>query len=70
MKALSIPFLRFYQQSLSHYWPGQCRYYPTCSQYSCQAIKSRGLLQGTFLTIKRLARCHPLGGSGYDSVPE
>lgn len=70
MKALPCALLKFYQQSLSHYWPGQCRYYPTCSEYSRQAIESRGLLQGTVLTIRRLARCHPFGGRGYDSVPE
>lgn len=51
--------------------PGNgCRFEPTCSHYSQQAFKKCGPVRGAWLTIKRLARCHPWGGSGYDPVPE
>lgn len=49
--------------------PPSCRYTPTCSDYGIQAIKKYGALKGGWLTVKRLSRCHPLSGSGYDPVP-
>jgi putative membrane protein insertion efficiency factor len=47
-----------------------CRFQPTCSQYCLQAIETHGFLHGTWLSLKRLGRCHPWGGSGHDPVPE
>ena len=61
--------IRFYQKFISPLCPGVCRYTPTCSQYAIDAIKTHGALKGLWLTTKRLARCHPWGGCGYDPVP-
>lgn len=49
---------------------GGCRYSPTCSEYAVEAIDRHGILRGTILSLKRLSRCHPLGGSGFDPVPK
>jgi len=72
MKALlsriAILLIRFYQQGISPYFPGACRYTPTCSQYSIDAIRKYGALKGSWLGLKRIGRCHPWGGSGYDPV--
>ncbi|CAL5210999.1 unnamed protein product [Lathyrus oleraceus] len=62
--ALSI--LRFYKREISPILPRSCRYVPTCSEYSMEAYKRYGVLKGTTLTVWRLCRCNPLGGSGYD----
>ena len=69
MRGAALRTIRFYQQALSPYARGQCRYLPTCSQYSYEAIARHGLLKGVWLTLRRLGRCHPLGGRGYDPVP-
>ncbi len=61
--------IRFYKLCISPMLPPACRYQPTCSEYAMQAIKKHGPLRGTWLAIKRIARCHPWGGSGYDPVP-
>lgn len=69
---LTLLFLipvKFYQYCISPLKPPTCRYTPTCSQYAVEAIKKYGPFKGTWLTIKRLLRCHPWGGSGYDPVP-
>ncbi len=51
-------------------WLGsKCRYTPTCSQYGIDALKKHGVIKGTWLTMKRISRCHPWGGHGYDPVP-
>lgn len=71
-KILSLPLLaliRFYQSVLSPLTPSSCRYVPTCSEYSMQAIRKHGPFRGTYLAIKRILRCHPWGGHGYDPVP-
>lgn len=59
----------FYRNCISPLLPPTCRYTPTCSQYAIEAIKKHGAIKGLWLTIKRVCRCHPWGGSGYDPVP-
>ena len=59
----------FYRACISRMLPPSCRYTPTCSQYAIEAIKRHGPFRGTWLAIKRICRCHPWGGSGYDPVP-
>ncbi|EDP95377.1 membrane protein insertion efficiency factor YidD [Kordia algicida OT-1] len=72
-KILIYPFLliiRFYQAAISPYTPATCRYTPTCSHYTAEALKKHGLFRGGKLAIKRIFSCHPFGGSGYDPVPD
>ena len=64
-----IVLVKFYQRCISPFTPASCRYTPTCSQYALEALRKYGPLKGTWLTLKRLSRCHPWGGSGYDPVP-
>ena len=61
--------IRGYQRFISPLTPPVCRFTPTCSNYAIQAIQKHGPLRGTWLAIKRIARCNPWGGSGYDPVP-
>lgn len=61
--------VRFYQRFISPGLPPSCRYYPTCSEYTLQAIAKYGALKGTWLGIKRVGRCHPFHPGGYDPVP-
>lgn len=61
--------IRFYQAAISPYTPPSCRFTPTCSQYAIEAIRKHGPLKGLYLAVRRLLRCHPWGGSGYDPVP-
>lgn len=69
LKTLLILPIRFYRACISPMFPPVCRYTPTCSQYAIEAITKHGALRGSWLAIKRIARCHPWGGSGYDPVP-
>ena len=72
-KVLTYPFIalvRFYQSAISPFTPSTCRYSPTCSQYTIEALKKHGLFSGGWLAFKRIMSCHPWGGSGYDPVPE
>ena len=72
-KILAIPLIwlvRFYQAAISPYTPASCRYSPTCSGYTLQALKRHGVFRGGWLAAKRIGSCHPWGGSGYDPVPE
>ena len=61
--------IRFYQTAISPYTPPSCRFTPTCSEYARQAIIKHGPFKGFWLAVKRIFRCHPWGGSGYDPVP-
>jgi len=66
---IMIAFIRFYQLAISPYLPPSCRYTPTCSSYGLEAIRKHGPFKGGWLALKRIASCHPWGGSGYDPVP-
>ena len=69
---LIYPFIllvRFYQVAISPLKPPTCRFSPTCSTYALEALKKYGLLKGGRLALRRIMRCHPWGGSGYDPVP-
>lgn len=71
-KVLIFPFvvlIRFYQVCISPYKPPTCKFTPTCSEYALQAFRKWGPFKGLYLTVRRLLRCHPWGGSGYDPVP-
>jgi len=69
LKWFFIILIRFYQGAISPFFPPSCRYTPTCSHYGVEAIKKHGPFKGGWYTIKRIATCHPWGGSGYDPVP-
>lgn len=64
-----IGFIKFYQYSISPLLGANCRYSPTCSNYSIEAVKKYGPLKGGWLSLKRFISCNPWGGSGYDPVP-
>ena len=70
MKKIFILLIRFYQKFVSPLFPAKCRYYPTCSQYTLEAIQEYGAIKGTYLGIKRILRCHPFHEGGYDPVPK
>ncbi|MCH7598409.1 MAG: membrane protein insertion efficiency factor YidD [Myxococcales bacterium] len=67
---ISLQLLRLYQVSLSLLFGPVCRFEPSCSHYAIEAIERLGIVRGSWLVVQRMARCHPLGGSGYDPVPE
>lgn len=64
-----IGAVRLYQVTLSRVVGGHCRFEPSCSHYSIGAFRAHGALRGAWLTVRRLARCHPWGGQGHDPVP-
>jgi putative membrane protein insertion efficiency factor len=68
-RALLLGLIRLYQLTLSPWLGRQCRYEPTCSKYAAEAIERHGVRRGTWLAARRLGRCHPWSGSGYDPVP-
>ena len=69
LTALILLPIYFYQRCISPLTPPSCRFTPTCSEYAVQALRKHGPLKGLYLTVRRLLRCHPWGGSGYDPVP-
>ena len=69
MKQLALFLLNVYGRALSPYMPGMCKYHPSCSQYSREAIERYGVARGVMLGARRLARCHPGRRGGYDPVP-
>ena len=68
--AVLIAPIRLWQATLSQVLPPSCRFQPSCSAYAIKAIERHGPLKGVWLGTKRICRCHPWGGSGYDPVPE
>lgn len=69
MKSLALALIRFYKRFISPVLPSACRFEPTCSVYTYQAIEKYGVLKGGWMGIKRISRCHPLNPGGYDPVP-
>ena len=71
-RVLAFPFIlliKFYQLCISPLKPPTCRFTPTCSQYALEAFRKYGPIKGFWLSLKRILRCHPWGGNGYDPVP-
>jgi putative membrane protein insertion efficiency factor len=66
MKWVLIQFVLLYRVTLGRLLGGQCRYYPSCSQYAIDAVNKYGAFSGAWRTTKRICRCHPWGGQGYD----
>ena len=66
---VALAALRAYKVLLSPLFTGACRFHPSCSTYAADALRAHGLVAGAWLAVRRLARCHPFGGSGYDPVP-
>jgi uncharacterized protein len=73
LRVLSFPFIaiiKIYQWTISPILgANKCRFTPTCSNYALEALKKHGVFKGTWLAVKRISRCHPFGGHGYDPVP-
>ncbi|MCD6452680.1 MAG: membrane protein insertion efficiency factor YidD [Dehalococcoidales bacterium] len=70
MKEFALGLIRFYQQHISPARPPSCRYYPTCSHYTYEAVEKFGFIKGMWLGIKRIVRCQPFYPGGYDPVPD
>ncbi|MDD5015403.1 MAG: membrane protein insertion efficiency factor YidD [Atribacterota bacterium] len=70
MKKLIILLMVFYQKYISPLKPATCRFYPTCSEYAIQALEKHGLLNGLWLSMRRISRCHPFNPGGYDPLPD
>ena len=70
IKYILIKIIKFYKILISPYLGNNCRYLPTCSEYTIQAIKKFGLIKGTSLSLNRISKCHPWGNHGYDPVPK
>ena len=70
MKAVAKALIRFYQRFISPLMPPACRFTPTCSHYTYEAIDRFGFVKGSWLGIKRIGRCHPFHPGGFDPVPE
>ncbi|GHT39540.1 putative membrane protein insertion efficiency factor [Bacteroidia bacterium] len=66
---LALLPIRFYRACISPHTPAACRFTPTCSEYAIAAIQKHGALKGSWLAFRRILRCHPWGGYGYDPVP-
>jgi len=70
MKAIAKGLIRFYQTAISPLMPPACRFTPSCSHYTYEAIDRFGFMKGSWLGIKRIGRCHPFHPGGFDPVPE
>jgi putative membrane protein insertion efficiency factor len=69
LAALFVALIKGYQILISPFFGAKCRYLPSCSEYATDAIGKYGPLRGALLAVKRILRCHPWGGSGYDPLP-
>jgi putative membrane protein insertion efficiency factor len=69
VKVIFLALIRFYQKFISPMLGSNCRYYPSCSQYTYEAIERYGVLHGGWMGFKRISRCHPFAKGGYDPVP-
>lgn len=69
LKRVLLALIRFYQKGISPLTRPSCRFTPTCSAYAAEAISRHGAGRGSWLALRRLLRCHPFGGHGYDPVP-
>ena len=69
MKKFSIKLIKVYQK-IPGDWHSSCRYYPSCSNYAIEALEEYGFFKGWYLAIKRIFKCNPFGGYGYDPVPK
>lgn len=69
MKYIFIKIIQFYQKFISPMTPPSCRFHPTCSHYGLEAIQVHGAIYGSYLTMKRILKCHPLHPGGFDPVP-
>lgn len=69
LQAVAIGLIRFYQRAISPWFGPSCRFSPSCSHYACEALQQHGLARGTWLTARRLGRCHPFCAGGFDPVP-
>tara|TARA_Y100000590_G_scaffold435507_1_gene555006 strand:- start:34 stop:282 length:249 start_codon:yes stop_codon:yes gene_type:complete len=65
-----IFFIKIYQLIISPLLGQNCRYLPTCSEYTKESLKTHGLIKGSYFAIKRISSCHPFGGHGYDPIPK
>ena len=70
MKTILLGLIWFYRMALSPFIGARCRFFPSCSEYTAQAIEMHGAVAGTYLGARRIMRCRPGGGSGVDEVPE
>ena len=69
LTASALALIHLYQHTLGHFLGGRCRFYPSCSCYAAEALTTHGPIRGLWLTLRRVSRCHPLGGHGVDLVP-
>ncbi|NLI68026.1 MAG: membrane protein insertion efficiency factor YidD [Bacilli bacterium] len=70
MKHIFIALIQFYRKFISPLKPPTCRFYPTCSEYGLESYRRFGAIKGTYLTIRRILKCHPFHPGGFDPVPE
>lgn len=70
MKKILMSIIKIYQKAISPLMPPSCRFHPTCSSYGLEAIETHGALKGSWLSIRRISKCHPFHEGGFDPVPE
>jgi len=70
MKKILLALIKIYINYVSPLFPPRCRFYPSCSNYGFEAVQTHGAIKGTYLTLRRILRCHPFNNGGYDPVPK